>query len=173
MVVRYQVYVGKKHSVQAAVAADGITQPAMEVLNLLKKKQFPLTGIELPDSGQVNIFHRLLAKIKRFADGHELKRGDTKPLQDGIFEFRHDAVRISFYDTTGDGSYTPKVANWACGWDGKRFYYPPTNFDPDVRLGHSFEKVGEKTLPEDIMQCSKTREEDLSHDKPRPNYVLH
>lgn len=165
MVVRSLVHTGSKHTVRAALAGDGMSQPAMEYLRLLESRMLPLVGIELPDDQQVGIYHRLIAKIKRFADGKQLGRTDTNELEDGVFEFKHDVVRISFFDTDGVGSYTPKAGEWFTEWDGKRACKPPTDFDREVRLGHSFEKVGRRAEQSDIDQCIRVRREDVAHDK--------
>ncbi|WP_336653178.1 MULTISPECIES: hypothetical protein [unclassified Leucobacter] len=137
----------------------------MEYLRLLQRKMLPLTGMELPDEAQINIFHRLIAKIRRFGDGRPLSRTDFNELEDGLFEFKHDVVRISFYDTDGNGRFTPKAGVWYTEWDNSRACALPEDLEEDVRLGYSFEKVSAQTLPEDLEKCKQVRREDIAHDQ--------
>ena len=170
--LRHLVVRGRKHRVFSALREDG-SSPAIEMLALLQK------GWWLPDSDhnddegwpdtrQADDRLKLLQQIQRFADtGTAAGRHQFNFLEMGIWEFKRTGKRISFYDTDGAGNYCtekPNVREEDCSRPGDPQWWIP-DFEPQLRLGHSFAKTGQKTERHDIEEAHIVREEDLTRDR--------
>lgn len=156
---------GDYFEVACAVAADGVTSPAAVVIDELEVGMWADPDAEaLPDEYQPKLRTRLLAHIKQLATQGELPAKAYNRLQDGVWELRVESVRMTFYDTDGEGGWSPKTGEKLVTWDGYRWDLPD-DFDEYLRLGHCFAKVGQKTPPGDIDKSRTMREEDVSHDQ--------
>lgn len=168
-VTRRKVYDGECYVIECAVRADGVTSPASAFLEHLSQGTWvedPDFGGKIPDDAQIGDYDKLLTFFQILADeGEPAYAGAVNSLNDGIWEFRIGAKRLSFFDTAGDGSYTPKnrPESAAAASKGKYYWFP--DFDVFVRLGHAFPKTGQRTTGEDIDETLIVREEDIQHDK--------
>lgn len=157
---------GDYHEVACAVLADGVTSPVTELLELLSSGMWedPHES-EFPDEGQARVRQRFLAAVEYLAQNGELSKGYNR-LDAGIWEFKIEALRVTFFDTPGDGTYSPKLgADRGYSWDGRSRIAFPDDFDEYIRVGHYFGKQSQRTLPEDIARSIEVREEDLAHDR--------
>lgn len=159
---------GEYCTVECAVREDGVVAPAAAFFDQLADGMWAddpdATG--LPDDAQIGDRHKLLAWCQLLADdGVPPYVHAVNYLEDGVWEFKIGAKRLSFYDTPGDGTYRPKekVRDRSLAQHDDEYWWFP-DFDPLVRLGHAFPKVGPKTRIDDIKISFKVREEDLSHD---------
>jgi hypothetical protein len=155
--------------VECAVRADGRTSPVAEFLDRLQEGSWQPEndddpGLE-PDE-QVDFRNWFLAEVKHFANTGEMRHGGAyNQLVDGIWEFKHSNVRVSFYDHDDHGNYIPKTAEKI--WVGGGGYFRlPEDFDYFIRLGIAFTKSTQKTLKRHLAEAVLIREEDLSHDAP-------
>lgn len=120
---------------------------------------------ELPDEYQVRLRVRLLALIEAFANGEELLQRSYNYLENSMWEFKVESVRVTFYDTDGQGNWTPLEGVPIREWDGRtRWEFPEDDFEENVRLGHTWGKDGRFADPEDIKIAMEVREEDIRHD---------
>ncbi len=154
---------------RCAVRSDG-SSPAHTFLELLKSGRWEEDpdSEQIPDDEQVKDHHWFIEAIRCFADeGEPPYRHAINDLQDGVWEFKKGRKRLSFFDTDGEGGYTPKLRirdyHDADVPDSEHWDVP--NFDENLRLGHAFPKLGQKTRSEDLTACADIREEDLSHDR--------
>lgn len=166
-VTRRLIAKGDFHEVSCAIRRDG-TVPAGEFLDALGAgtwEQDP-DADELPSDEQLGDRHWLLNAIVYWAKyGEPQYQGAVNSLDDGIWEFRRGAKRLSFFDTDGRGGFEPKLRirdSIDAECDGEYWWIP--YFDPDIRLGHAFPKVTQMTTGFDLASCSAVREEDLEHD---------
>ncbi|WP_144022855.1 hypothetical protein [Asanoa hainanensis] len=163
------IYEGACYVIECAVRSDGLTSPAADFLDQLSRGMWiedPDFGEHFPDDAQISDYDKLLTFFQTLADRGEPCYGRAvNDLDDGIWEFKLGAKRLSFFDTPGDGTYYPKLrprtADEASGGD----YYWFPNFDEYVRLGHAFPKTGRQTTDRDLELTLVVREEDLEHDK--------
>ena len=156
---------GDYHEVAAAVRLDG-SSPFLETLEALGRGVWldPDAG-DFPDAGQPSMRRRVLAEIAHLAQEGEPAR-DYDYLVDGIWEFKIGTLRVTFYDTDGQGRFDPKEGERPDSyWTKRRWDFPEGGMDEYVRLGHCFAKTGQKTRDADIELALKVREEDLSHDR--------
>lgn len=154
---------GEAHEISCAVLKDGISSPAVELLDLLERNMWPDPKVsELPDARQANAKRRFLAQVNHLAEFGELEPGFNR-LKDGVWELKFWALRITFFDTNGDGTYSPKYGSDNYDWSGTNQPELPI-FDDFIRIGHYFGKNSPQTSPSDIYRSLKVREEDLSHD---------
>ena len=121
------------------------------------------------DSEQVHDYYKMLAKIEHLGVyGEPQYRSDVKHLRSGIWEFRHGARRVSYWDTSGDGTYEPKVpvkdSRKVPQEELREFWWYP-NMDCVIRLGCAWDKDGELAPPEKIVEALAIREEDAAHDR--------
>lgn len=122
---------------------------------------------DFPDDAQIDDCDKVIAWCQMLADdGVPPYRGSVNDLDDGIWEFKVGSKRLSFFDTPGDGTYTPKlrIDDFSLADCTDEFWWFP-QFDPHVRLGHAFPKLGQRTRPGDIETTLKVREEDVTHDR--------
>lgn len=154
---------GDFHEVAAAVRADG-SVPFIDLLTQLEQGmwQDPLVE-EYPDEYQPKMRSRVLAEIEHLADYGEPAR-DYDYLTEGIWEFKIGNLRVTFYDTPGDGTFTPRLGERNEGhWVRHRRQFPE-DCDEFVRVGHCFVKTSQKTRQTDLGEAKRVREEDLKYD---------
>jgi hypothetical protein len=156
--------------VECAVREDGVASPAWAFLSQLQEG----TWVEdpdyggMPDDAQITAYDKLLTWFQTLADdGVPPNEYAINNLNDGIWEYKVGARRLSFFDTPGDGTYVPKYRihekSNACVNDDQFWWFP--ELDPNVRLGHAFPKTGQRTRPSDIRRALRLRLEDLAHDR--------
>jgi hypothetical protein len=121
-----------------------------------------------PDESQPGDFFYLVNVIRHFAEhGEPRRRSDINSLRDGTWEFRRSKKRLSFFDTPGDGTYSPKPRirdRKDATYEDSDFWWIP-EFDQEIRLGHFFLKDSQQTEETDISECLAVREEDVEHDR--------
>jgi hypothetical protein len=120
------------------------------------------------DTEQVSDYFKLLSKITYLARfGEPDTSTSVNVLGNGIWEFKHGARRVTYWDTPGDGTFSPKqrVAGVA-DWDGEEYgsfwWYPA--MDEVLRLGCGWPKTGPKAPSNLIAEAESIRVEDLKHD---------
>lgn len=166
-VVRTVLADGACHEVACAVLRDGVTSPVLELLKQLEEGNWPDPNIEeFPDEYQANTRRRFLAHVEYLANFGELEYGFNR-LDEGIWEIKVESLRVTFFDTPGDGTFQPKFGEVYDGWDGRRAIAFPTDLDEFIRVGHYFGKDGQKAPPHDVKRSIEVREEDLAHDRNR------
>jgi hypothetical protein len=157
---------GELYQVECAVLADGVESPVAEFLTRLREKRWvPTDGpSQLTPDEQLETHAWFIAKVEYFAETGEMHtRGDWNQLRDGIWEFKRHEVRVSFYDTDGQGGYDPKIVERSpIGGGG---YFPLPEFDEYIRLGTVFEKRAGRTSQTELRLAQRVREEDLAHDR--------
>jgi hypothetical protein len=167
---RYILVKGEWHTVELAVRADGSTCPARTFLNDLKEGMWTEdTGAEgFPDEAQIAHHTKMMAGLNRLAKRDQLINDSfVRPLIDGLWELRLGTARLSFFDTPGDGTHTPKLpVNDIRDVENPRpDYWKIPWFDEYLRLGHYWSKDGRFTHQEDLNEAHQVREEDLTHDQ--------
>lgn len=156
---------GAWYEVACAVLADGETSPAAELLDELEAGMWAdPEAAELPDERQVRDSIRLLALAESLANEGDLPRGLYNRLEKGIWELKVGNIRVTFYDTDGEGGFVPKYGTQVPAWDGYRWELPD-DFDDFIRLGHTFAKTGKTTTRGDLARSETVRAEDVNHDK--------
>ncbi|QHK19716.1 hypothetical protein GU243_08235 [Pseudarthrobacter psychrotolerans] len=165
-VERRIIAVGQYGQVACAVDAS-LAAPAAVFLDELKTGYWddPEVG-ELPDERQVKEYYRFLALCKKIANGEDLEDFlSYNRLQDGVWELKVGIMRLAFYDTNGQGSWTPKPGDRHEEFDGKVKWLIPMDFDYFLRLANSFPKTEAKAPPEEILRAMQIRKEDVNHDR--------
>jgi len=161
---------GAKHVVECGVLNDG-TSPALDFLNSLRAGTWsdPKRDTSGPPDEQIKDWAMFMRMAKRLADFDMPTGGksQTRDLEDGIWEFKRDRLRLSWYDTNGAGSYDPKPwihdrAQSPAPDDDESWWFPL--FDWNIRLGHAFPKGGDFTDTFDIQETIRVRAEDVAHD---------
>jgi len=158
---------GAFHDVECAVREDG-SCPAGEFLDALKAGRWDLKRSRGPVDEQLGEYEWFVQAIRVWAQtGEPQYRDAVKALEDGIWEFRHGDIRLTFYDTDGKGDYTAKlpIRDHAHAEAPDSLFWQIPYFDRRIRLGHAFRKVSQKTLPSDLEAAKHIREEDLAHDR--------
>ncbi|GID54358.1 hypothetical protein [Actinoplanes couchii] len=170
-VTRRLICEGGCYVIECAVRGDGVTSPAASFLDHLSQGTWvedPDFGDDFPDDAQISDYDKILTFFQVLADeGEPCYAGAVNDLNNGIWEFKLGAKRLSFFDTPGDGSYKPKPrpATAADASRGKYYWFP--DFDEYVRLGHAFPKTGQRTTDDDLELTLRVREEDVEHDRLR------
>lgn len=159
---------GKFHQVDCAIRQDG-DSPGGAFLDALKTSTWDRARTTDDLDEQIDDYHWFLNAIRHWANtGEPVYPNAAKALNDGVWEFRHGNKRLTFFDTDGEGGYTAKLPinrhENAEAPDSE--YWPIPYFDTLIRLGHAFTKISQKTLPQDLSESQKVREEDLAHDRP-------
>lgn len=167
---------GWHEAVECAVRADG-SSPAYEWLDALRRGASPGDPLYQPpeDPEQVHDYFTLLARLESLGrNGCPGKVDEAKHLEDGVWEIRYGTRRVSYWDTPGDGTYTPKYPvkdvrelpparrDGSDGWAWPYWRYP--RMDAVLRVGPGWHKTGDFAPPEKIVEALDTREEDASHD---------
>jgi hypothetical protein len=95
--------------------------------------------------------------------------GDVNYLHSGIWEFKHADRRLTFWDTDGEGNFTPKPKHhdpaeraWDPPEDGY-WWYP--YMDAVLRLGCAWPKTEQAAPQHLIEQACEIREEDCARDQ--------
>jgi hypothetical protein len=164
-VERLVVADGDVYEVACAVRADRVTSPVAEFLEHLSVGLVdPTSAPDLQPDEQIGHRAWLEEALRRFADEGDLPGPrDWNRLRDGVWEIKRFNLRITFFDTDGEGTYDPKI-----GFDGS-YWRPPAlpEFDEYIRLATAFVKPPTvRTTPErEIVLARKVREEDVSHDR--------
>jgi len=161
------VHDGNVYLVECAVRADEITSPVAHFLDQLKEKTWSPESDDInpvqPDE-QPTAYAWLVQKIAYFADEGDFPHvGNRNQLRNGIWEIKRWHIRITFFDTDGQGSYTPKVTQRIYAGGGG--YFPLPVFDPFIRLGTVFIKTTQKTSHYELNLAEQIRKEDLAHDR--------
>lgn len=163
---------GWHEAVECAVRGDG-TSPAREWLDEMRAGTRTDDPRYQPpeDPEQIYDYHRMVAKIEHVGMyGCPHVRADVGHLREGIWEFRHGTRRLSYWDTPGDGTYTPKgeIADRRSLPEARQesdtWWYP--DMDAVLRLGCAWDKTGQLAPPEKITEACDIRMEDLRHDAP-------
>ena len=156
---------GDYFEVACAVASDGVTSPAARTIDELEVGMWDDPHADsLPDEYQPKLRSQLLAHLTNLANYGDLPPSAYNRLRDGIWEVKVESIRITFFDTDGQGGWTPKLGTRVDKWDGYRWDLP-ADFDEYLRLGHSFAKTGQKTPSDHIDASLHMREEDTAHDR--------
>jgi hypothetical protein len=160
-----------RHAVEFAVRADG-SCPAGEFMQKLKAGTLEGDSEndgDLPSDAQVSDYHKFLAACLHLARyGEPKNRTQVNDLDDGVWEFKSAKKRVSWYDTDGEGGYTPKLRirdRRMSPFEESDFWWFP-DFDWTIRLGHSFVKHTPRTDPSDLALSQQIRDEDVAHDQP-------
>lgn len=167
--VRLIAAMGQYYTVEYARRADG-SEPAKEFLDLLKEGMWAddPEADDLPHDEQIEDWHRFLELIRQMAtEGEPMRAWDLNYLEEGLWEFKVYNKRLVFYDTPGDGNYTPKAKvrdRRESPEPDSEMWWVPT-FDAHLRLANYWPKVGDRANPLDIEEGRRVREEDLNHDR--------
>lgn len=159
---------GDFHEVYCAVRTDQ-SCPAGAFLDALGEGTWELDpdAKTFPSDEQIGDRDWFLTAILHWVNtGEPLYKHAVESLDDGIWEFKRGRKRLSFYDTDGDGGFEPKfkILDSKVGVPNSDYWYIPF-FDEDIRLGHAFPKVSQKTPIYDLDECAEVRREDLRHDE--------
>ncbi|WP_410794081.1 hypothetical protein [Kribbella sp. C-35] len=171
IVERQLVARGGWYVVECAIDANGVS-PAADFLRALQEgvlEPDPDSKVdELPDDAQIDDYTKFVTWAQLLADdGVPPYQRAVNDLDNGVWEFKKGSKRLTFYDTWGDGTYTPKLRytdRRTCEYPDDDFWWFP-KFDELIRLGHAFLKDGQKAPPADVTQAERIREEDLRHDR--------
>lgn len=149
--------------IEHAIDAN-LNSPSETILSELKNGTWENGDSEsYPDEYLPKVRMRFLDLIGRLATGEELPFKSYNRLRLGIWELKASNARITFYDTPGDGTFTPKLG--IKQWHGTEPYWElPEELDDYIRLGACWEKVDEKALESDIEDSLRVRKEDIEHD---------
>src|SRR5690625_1120152 len=122
---RYVVADGAYHEVACAVLADGKTSPFLDLLMELQGGTRDESQVEgSADESRARDYERLVAQIEYLAHEGEPSHSFDY-LTDGVWEFKIWDLRVTFYDTPGDGTYTPKTGVRNEGhWRQRRYEFP-------------------------------------------------
>lgn len=158
---------GGAYLIECAIAADGVSSPADQILRELEENFWDDPASDKrPDEAQTKIYTRVMAHFEWLAEYGRFERPtDFNSLDQGIWEIKVANVRFSFFDTDGVGGYSPKYGTAYLDWQQKLRWELPEQFDEFVRIGHCFAKVSQQTLEEDLQQADAMREEDVGHDR--------
>lgn len=152
--------------VECAVRSDG-TSPAAKLLEDLRKSGPAHGNAGTPrDQWGIDDYNAFMALIAELVEGEQVPPipQQLNHLVDGIWELKRSKMRISFYDTDGQGSPVTGEPPKSWNWSGQSCAEFPENFGEIIRLGHVFVKKGDKTEKEDLELAKTVRKEDLSHD---------
>ena len=164
-VERTLVASGEWFTIECAVRAD-LSSPAGEFLIALESGTWATRdeALQEPDE-QISWRSWFVAACEFLAETGWPPHGNPyNQLQDGIWELKHQVLRVPFYDTDGCGNSTPKIDYDSYSRFTTRPW--PEDFDEFLRLTTAFEKTTQKTDPREIQLALTIREEDLDHDRP-------
>ncbi|NEW33791.1 hypothetical protein GV791_14630 [Nocardia cyriacigeorgica] len=168
-VERELVCEGRWCSISYAIRRDGTTAPAREVLDYLKEGTWSEgEDVAMHADEQVETYAALMQSMQHYAEHGDGDREESmNGLDDGIFEFKAGRARIAFFDTPGDGTFTPrwKISNRDDSPNPDSVTWHIPDLDPHIRLCNGWPKRGQKTNPGDISFARKVRFEDLEHDR--------
>lgn len=167
-VVRSRIVMGAYHTIECAVRTDG-SSPARQFLDELKAGRWNRDQEleEPPDDEQIPDYHRFINDMQYLANhGEPRLRGTVNYLEDGVWEFKCETKRLTFWDVDERGGFSPKakvldISNSEYP-NSDMWWFPP--MDRMLRLGNCWLKVDEKADPLDIEEAIMIREEDLAYD---------
>jgi hypothetical protein len=157
-------------AIECAVRADG-TSPASDFLDELLAGAWVDDPDHVPpaDDEQIHDYAKLFAKIEYVGrHGQPDTATSVNHLQEGIWEFKHNTRRLSYWDTDGNGNFTPKPRYGSANERpdpipaGGYWWYP--EMDTVLRLGCPWPKTGTYAPPQKIAEALDIRTEDCSHD---------
>lgn len=154
---------------ECAVLGDE-SSPALEFLESLRHGTWTAGDDEPDPPADEQLVDRavFLQMAKRLADTGMPTggRSQTRDLDDGIWEFKRDRMRLSWFDTDGTGQFLakPRIRDRKLSPypDDDSWWFPA--FDEFIRLGHAFPKQGETAGNLNIEETLKVRVEDIQHD---------
>lgn len=160
---------GRLHEVHCAVRSDS-SSPAGEFLDLLKDGMWEPDpdAKSLPSDEQIRDHDWFLSAIRKWAnDGEPFHNRAVNALDNGVWEFKRGAKRLTFYDTDGVGGYVEKrkIVDYADAECPESDFWQIPMFDVLLRLGHAFPKVGQEATQDDLQISQDVRDEDLRHDE--------
>jgi hypothetical protein len=166
---RRRIADGSVYLIECAVCSDG-DSPASDFLDDLAAGLWqPDPDTEsLPSDAQLKDRDIFLEFCKRLADtGLPAYVTAVNDLNDGIWEFKRGAKRLSFYDTPGNGTYEPKyrIRDFRESSHPHEDYWWFPDFDDFIRLGHAFPKLGNAAGDLNINETQRVRREDVEHDR--------
>lgn len=156
-------------AIECAVMSDG-SSPATEFWVSLGNGTWREDPEFSPPRDKEQIYDRvqLLARIEHVGEeGCPDTATSVNFLEDGIWEFKFAARRLTYWDTPGDGTFNPKDKiddrRTIVGPEMSYWWYP--RMDPYLRLGCAWAKTAESAPPEGIARAKTIREEDCAHDR--------
>ena len=159
-VERMMVADGRYCEIACAVRADGVTSYVAAFLEALEQGAWEREhAADLPKDEQLQFRDWFLEAVWSIADEGLPPNGGYNQLRDGVWEIKHWDVRVTLFDTDGEGNYFPKIEErglWSVPWP---------EFDEYLRLSTVFDKVGEKAGEHNVQLAIDVREEDLAHDR--------
>lgn len=158
---------GEWYEVCCAVRADGVSSPVSEFLDTLEvggldESQAP----DLEPDEQFSHAVWIQKACEWFAEHGEFPTDrDHNQLRDGVWEIKRYNLRVTFFDTDGEGGYNEKINFDGAGTWGRGPELP--EFDDYIRLATAFVKPPKirKTPDNEIRTAKQVREEDTSHDR--------
>jgi hypothetical protein len=160
-------------AIECAVRSDG-TSPALEFLDALEAGEWDADPEHVPpeDEEQIHDYEMMLAKIDHIGvEGCPDTGTSVNYLNDGIWEIKHGRRRLSYWDTPGDGTFSPKEKvddrRTIIGPEHCIFWWYP-KMDQILRLGCAWPKVGQLAPVLSIADAKAIREEDCAHDRTEP-----
>ena len=162
---RMLVAEGDQFAIECAVRSD-LSSPVAEFLDGMKAGD---PSVEQADGAfesdeQVEWFDWFLSACEGLANTGYLPHRDAhNQLHDGIWELKHSVLRVSFFDTDGNGNYSPKIDRVSYSSLSTRPW--PEDFDYYLRLTTAFQKTGRNPPPDAIQLAKQVRTEDLTHDR--------
>lgn len=153
--------------IECAVRSD-MTSPASDFLGAMGCGDWRADPAAdgFPDDTQIEHHDKLLSWFDLLSEeGVPPYQRAVNDLDDGIWEFKIGAARLSYFDTDGSGAYKPKFRiddRSASEHDDDFWWFP--DFDEYIRLGYPFPKTGPYAGPTNVTECLKVREEDVEHD---------
>lgn len=159
---------GEAHEVQYAVRRDR-SIPAHTFFRALTRGEWQEDPDGVHKDEQVDAYLVFLHACQYLAaHGVPEHHKVVNDLRSGIWEFRCRSKRVSWYDVVGDGTYNEKRkirdrVKSPFPEDHEWWWLP--HFDPLIRLGYCFPKLGDKTEEFQIEETQAVREEDVEHDR--------
>lgn len=155
--------------VECAIRAD-LASPAADFVNQMKGGEWvedPYFTAP-PDENQVHDIGKIVAELEHIADwGYPSRMSAVNNLDDGIWEIKIGLHRLAYFDTPGDGTYTPKPRvddsnDLPASLQNEFWQYP--FMDPVLRLTNGFSKEHQKAPPGQVALALDIRDEDVAHD---------
>lgn len=164
---------GWHEAVECAVRADG-SSPAQDYLRAMQAGARTEDPNYRPpaDPEQIHDYHKLKAKIEHLGYyGDPGAASEVNHLEDGIWELKHGVRRLTYWDTPGDGTFTPKpriddATTLPPDQQGRSWWWYP-RMDAVLRLGCAWDKSGRTAPQEQIAEALEMRREDANHDLAR------
>lgn len=153
---------GGQFAVECAVRTD-LSSPVSEFLDSVEGGNADHVEDLEPDE-QILWFDWFTAACERLAQHGTLPhRHDHNQLRDGIWEIKHSVLRVTFFDTDGNGQDEPLIDHESYSRFATRPW--PDDFLYYLRLTTAFEKTSQQTPPAEIELAKTVRTEDLEHDR--------